>query len=72
MPVLLEVELRGARQVRAAMPEALSWCSWPLPSWEELERRLGGRGTEVPESSDGVWSTPASELAAARSSTCSW
>ena len=47
IPVLLEVELEGARQVRAAMPEALLVFLAP-PSWEELERRLGGRGTEEP------------------------
>jgi len=45
VPVLLEVELQGARQVRAQMPEALLVFLAP-PSWEELERRLRGRGTE--------------------------
>jgi guanylate kinase len=43
--VVLEVELQGARQVRAAMPEARLVFLAP-PSWEELERRLRGRGTE--------------------------
>jgi guanylate kinase len=46
-PVLLEIELEGARQVRRSMPEALLVFLAP-PSWEELERRLGGRGTEEP------------------------
>ena len=44
-PVLLEIELQGARQVRASMPEALLVFLAP-PSWDELERRLVGRGTE--------------------------
>ena len=46
VPVLLEIELDGARQVRRAMPEALLVFLEP-PSWEELERRLGRRGTET-------------------------
>jgi guanylate kinase len=44
-PVLLEIELEGARQVRRAMPEALLVFLAP-PSWEVLARRLAGRGTE--------------------------
>lgn len=44
-PVLLEIELQGARQVRAAMPDALFVFLTP-PSWEELVRRLTCRGTE--------------------------
>ena len=47
-PVLLEIELQGARQVRASMPEALLVFLAP-PSWEELVRRLVGRGTEPAE-----------------------
>ena len=47
-PALLEIELQGARQVRAAMPEAHLVFLAP-PSWAELERRLAGRGTEAPE-----------------------
>jgi guanylate kinase len=46
-PVLLEIELQGARQVRAAMPPALLVFLAP-PSWDELVRRLTGRGTEDP------------------------
>ncbi|GMA97014.1 guanylate kinase [Pseudolysinimonas kribbensis] len=45
--VLLEIDLQGARSVRAAMPEALLVFLLP-PSWEELVRRLVGRGTESP------------------------
>jgi guanylate kinase len=44
-PVLLEIELQGARQVRAAMPEAFMVFLSP-PSWAALEERLRGRGTE--------------------------
>jgi guanylate kinase len=43
--VLLEIEIQGARQVREQMPNALLVFLKP-PSWEELERRLRGRGTE--------------------------
>jgi guanylate kinase len=43
--VLLEIDLQGARAVRRAMPEALLVFLLP-PSWEELVRRLVGRGTE--------------------------
>jgi guanylate kinase len=44
-PALLEIDLQGARQVRERMPEALFVFLAP-PSWEELVRRLVGRGTE--------------------------
>ncbi|HEY5516119.1 MAG TPA: guanylate kinase [Pengzhenrongella sp.] len=44
-PVLLEIDLQGARQVRRTMPAARFVFLAP-PSWEELERRLVGRGTE--------------------------
>lgn len=47
-PVLLEIDLQGARQVREAMPDALLVFLAP-PSWDELVRRLSGRGTEPPE-----------------------
>ncbi|MCU1417217.1 MAG: guanylate kinase [Schumannella sp.] len=43
--VLLEIDLQGARSVRAAMPEALLVFLLP-PTWDELVRRLVGRGTE--------------------------
>jgi guanylate kinase len=43
--VLLEIDLQGARSVRKAMPEAILVFLLP-PSWEELVRRLIGRGTE--------------------------
>ena len=45
IPVLLEIDLDGARQVRGAMPDAQLVFLAP-PSQAELERRLLGRGTE--------------------------
>ncbi|MBB5131660.1 guanylate kinase [Thermocatellispora tengchongensis] len=45
VPTLLEIDLQGARQVRESMPEALLVFLAP-PTWEELESRLRGRGTE--------------------------
>jgi guanylate kinase len=48
VPTLLEIDLQGARQVRQAMPEARLVFLAP-PSWDELVRRLVGRGTESPE-----------------------
>ena len=47
-PVLLKIDLQGARQVRAAMPEARLVFLAP-PSWDELQRRLIGRGTDDEE-----------------------
>jgi guanylate kinase len=47
-PVLLKIDLQGARQVRSTMPEAQFVFLAP-PSREELERRLIGRGTDDPE-----------------------
>jgi guanylate kinase len=48
VPTLLEIDLQGARQVRASMPEALLVFLAP-PSWDELVRRLTGRQTESPD-----------------------
>jgi guanylate kinase len=48
IPALLEIELVGARQVRAALSSAQLVFLAP-PSWEELEHRLTRRGTEAPE-----------------------
>jgi guanylate kinase len=44
-PAMLEIDLQGARQVRESMPDALFVFLEP-PSWDELVRRLVGRGTE--------------------------
>lgn len=48
MPGLLEVDVAGARQVRAAIPDALLVFLAP-PSWDELVRRLTARETEPAE-----------------------
>jgi guanylate kinase len=63
LPVLIEVDLAGARAVKAAMPEAISVFLAP-PSWEALESRLVGRGTESPEVRARRLSTARDELAA--------
>lgn len=44
-PVLIEVDLQGARRLRTALPEATLAFLAP-PSWDELVARLTGRGTE--------------------------
>jgi guanylate kinase len=44
-PVLVEVDLAGARTIKAVLPEAVTVFLAP-PSLAELERRLRGRGTE--------------------------
>jgi guanylate kinase len=44
-PVVLEIEVQGARQVRAAMPEAVQVFIAP-PSLQALRARLVGRGTD--------------------------
>ncbi|MDF2442413.1 MAG: guanylate kinase [Subtercola sp.] len=46
--VLLEIDIQGARQVRASAPEAVLVFLLP-PTWDELVRRLIGRGTESTE-----------------------
>ena len=46
--VVLEIEVQGAQQVRAAMPEAVLIFIAP-PSPEDLRERLEGRGTDSPE-----------------------
>jgi len=47
-PVLLEIELEGARQVRRSFPSGFQIFILP-PSFEELERRIRGRGTDSEE-----------------------
>lgn len=63
-PVLLEIDLQGARQVRESMPDARFVFLAP-PSWDELERRLVGRGTEGPEERERRLATARVELDAA-------
>ena len=61
---LLEIDIQGARQVREAMPEATLVFLLP-PSWDELVRRLVGRGTEDEEERERRLRTAKVELAAA-------
>ena len=63
LPALLEIDLQGARQVRETMPEARFVFLSP-PSWEELVRRLVGRGTETEEERERRLETAREELAA--------
>ncbi len=62
-PVLLEIDLQGARLVRESMPDAQLVFLAP-PSWEELVRRLTGRGTDSPEVIERRLRTARTELAA--------
>jgi guanylate kinase len=62
-PVLLEIEVQGARQVRQRVPGALLVFLAP-PSWEILEGRLTGRGTESTEAVQRRLAAAAEELAA--------
>ncbi len=61
--VLLEIDLQGARQVRAAEPSATLVFLLP-PSWDELVHRLVGRGTEGEEERARRLRTAKVELAA--------
>ena len=61
--IILEIDIQGARQVKAAMPEANLIFIAP-PSWEELVHRLTGRGTESAEEQARRLETASTELAA--------
>jgi guanylate kinase len=63
LPVLIEVDLAGARAVKKAVPEATTVFLAP-PSWEDLQARLIGRGTETPEAIERRLDTARTELAA--------
>ena len=62
-PVLLEIEVQGARQVRETMPEAMQIFIAP-PSAEALRTRLIGRGTDDPSAIDRRLKVAEEELAA--------
>jgi guanylate kinase len=64
IPCILEIDLAGARQVRASTPEALFVFIQP-PSWEELVRRLEFRGTEDADERERRLATARMEMAAA-------
>jgi guanylate kinase len=62
-PVVLEIEVQGARQVREKMPEAIQVFIAP-PSRETLRARLVGRGTDTPDAVERRLETADAELAA--------
>jgi guanylate kinase len=62
-PALLEIDLQGARQVRANCPEATFVFLAP-PSWDELVRRQQGRGTESAAEREARLATARVEMAA--------
>jgi guanylate kinase len=62
-PVLLEIELQGARQVRETMPSAVQVFIAP-PSLEALRARLVGRGTDEPAQVEARLRTAEREVAA--------
>lgn len=63
VPVVLEIDLQGARQVRAALPDAQLVFVAP-PSWDALVARLMGRGTEPADVIEQRLRTARVELAA--------
>jgi guanylate kinase len=63
VPIVLEIEVQGARQVREAMPEALAVFIAP-PSRDALRTRLVGRGTDAPEQIERRMETAERELEA--------
>ena len=64
IPALLEIDLQGARQVKEKMPDARFVFLAP-PSWEELVRRLVGRGTEDEAEREARLATARVEIASA-------
>jgi guanylate kinase len=62
-PALLEIDLQGARQVRERMPGAF-FCFLAPPTWDELVRRLVGRGTETEEERERRLTSARLEMAA--------
>lgn len=63
LPVLIEVDLAGARAVKTALPEVVSVFLAP-PNWEALRERLVGRGTETEDVMARRLATAEAELAA--------
>jgi guanylate kinase len=64
-PVVLEIEVQGARQIAETMPEAIRIFVAP-PSEEALRTRLIGRGTDSPEDVEQRLATAAEEMRARR------
>jgi guanylate kinase len=65
IPVVLEIEVQGARQVRSAIADAVAVFIAP-PSVDALRARLAGRGTDTPEQVDERLRTAGRELSAQR------
>jgi guanylate kinase len=63
VPVVLEIEVQGARQIRETMPEAIQIFIAP-PSEDALRTRLVGRGTDSPEDVEKRLATAREELRA--------
>lgn len=63
VPVVLEIEVQGARQVRAAMPDSVQVFIAP-PSLQALRKRLTGRGTDDGEEVERRLAVAEQELAA--------
>ena len=63
MPVVLEIEVQGARQVKEKMPDAMRIFIAP-PSEEALRTRLVGRGTDDEAARERRLATAKEELAA--------
>jgi guanylate kinase len=63
--IVLEIDVQGARQVREALPDAVQIFIEP-PSFEDLERRLAGRGSDLPTQIERRLEAARDELAAAR------
>jgi guanylate kinase len=63
VPVVLEIEVQGARQVKETMPEAVRIFIAP-PSEEALRTRLIGRGTDSADDMEQRLATAAAELQA--------
>jgi guanylate kinase len=64
-PVVLEIEVQGARQIASSMPEAVRIFIAP-PSEDALRTRLIGRGTDDPEQVEARLDTAREELRAQR------
>ena len=62
--IVLEIDVQGARQVRETLPEAVLIFIEP-PSFEDLEQRLAGRGSDRPEQIERRLAAARDELAAA-------
>jgi len=65
VPVVLEIEVQGARQVRESMPEAVQvFIAPPAPEEEALRNRIIGRGHNTPEQVEARLRTAREELRA--------